>query len=121
MKIIKKYGKSISFFLIALLILNLIVSLLNLGGLMFTKTSDIILMIGMIIIYAVIGFSFGKTALKNGYMEGLKIGVCLLAFLILINLIFYQTVFSFERFLYYVVLILTSILGSMVGINRQKK
>lgn len=86
---------------------------------MYTKGSDIVTMIGMILLFAIIGLQYGKKATSKGYLEGLKIGASLIFILIVINLLFYRTGFSLERFVYYIVLILSSTCGSMIGINKK--
>ena len=119
MKTLKQYGKAIGIFLIAILILAFLISLFNITNIFYTKGSDVMTMIGMILIFGFMGFQFGKKATHRGYLVGLKIGGSLILILILINLLFYQTGFSLERFIYYVVLILTSTFGSMIGINKK--
>jgi len=119
LKTLKTYGKTILFFLGVILVLSFIISLLNLGNILYSKATDTIILIGMILTLFIIGFEYGKKATKKGYMEGLKIGGCLIFLLIIINLLFYKTGFSIERFIYYVVLILSSTLGSMIGINKK--
>ena len=120
MKTLKKYGKTLGIFLICILVLSLIVSLFNIANILYTKGSDIMIMIGMVLIFGFIGLQFGRVATEKGYLEGLKIGGSLILVLIVINLLFYRTSFSLERFIYYVVLILSSTLGSMIGINKKK-
>jgi len=119
LKTLKIYGKTITKFLAALFTLALILALFNSLNLLYSKATDIIIMIGMVLTLFIIGFSYGKKAEKKGYLEGLKIGGCLIFLMIIINLIFYQTGFSFERIIYYSVLILSSTLGSMMGINKK--
>ena len=119
MKTLKKYGKTLGIFLGIILILCAIFACFNLGNILYTKSTDVIIMIGMILVFAFIGFTFGKKAPSKGYLEGLKIGASLIFLLIVINLLFYQTGFSISRLIYYIVLILSSTLGSMVGINRK--
>ena len=120
MKTLKKYGKTIGIFSLCIIVLSLIVSLFNITNILYTKGSDIMIMIGMMLIFGFIGLQFGRATTKKGYLEGLKIGGSLIIILIVINLLFYRTGFSLERFIYYVVLILSSTLGSMIGINRKK-
>lgn len=119
MKTLKKYGKTLGIFLGIILILCAILACFNLGNILYTKSTDVIIMIGMILVFAFIGFTFGKKVPSKGYLEGLKIGASLIFLLIVINLLFYQTGFSISRLIYYIVLILSSTLGSMVGINRK--
>lgn len=119
MKALKKYGKTLGIFLGIILVLCAILACFNLGNILYTKSTDVIIMIGMIMIFVFIGFTFGKKAPSKGYLEGLKIGASLIFLLIIINLLFYQTGFSISRLIYYIVLILSSTLGSMVGINKK--
>ena len=119
MKTLKQYGKTIAVFGGFLILLAMLLSLFQTFNILYSKSTDILIMIGMILSLFIIGFSYGKKAEKKGFLEGLKIGVCLIILLIFINLIFYQTGFSLERFLYYTVLILSSTFGSMIGINKK--
>ncbi len=119
MKTLKKYGKTLGLSFLFLFFLAICIALLNTFQILFTKGSDIVLFIAMILTLFVIGFNFGKKAEKKGYLEGLKIGIVFIFFLLLINFLFYRTGFSLERLIYYLVLILSSVLGSMVGINKK--
>ncbi len=119
MKTLKKYGKTILIFLGILCFFSIILSLFNLFSILYTKGTNLFIFIVMILTLFFIGFTWGKKALKKGYLEGLKIGLCLIFLLIVINLLFYRTGFSIERIIYYCVLILSSVLGSMIGINKK--
>ena len=120
MKTFKKYGKALGFFTIFLFVFAAILTCFNLGNLLYQKSTDTFMMIGMSIVFMVIGFNYGKKAPSKGYLEGLKIGSLLIFFLLIINLLFFQTGFALSRIIYYIVLILASILGSMVGINKKQ-
>jgi len=119
MKTLKMYGKTIGKFMGFLLIFAGILSLLNVCNFLYSKSTDLIIMIGMSLVLFFIGFNYGKKAEKKGFLEGLKIGGSIIFLLLVINLIFYQTGFSIERLIYYIVLILSSTLGSMIGINKK--
>ncbi len=119
MKNLQKYGKTILIFLGILLVFSLLLTLFNMTHVLFTKGTDTLIFIGMILILFLIGFSWGRHAEKKGYLEGLKIGCSIILLLIFINLIFWRTGFSIERMIYYIVLILSSTLGSMLGINKK--
>ena len=85
------------------------------------NTTSILFIILMIIIFLIIGYKYGKMADKKGYIEGLKIGFSLILVLLFINLVFYNSDFSLERIIYYLILILSSIFGSVIGINKKEK
>lgn len=114
-----KYVKALITFMGSILLFSLVLGILNYFHILYSKGSEILIMIFMGIFFFIIGFTFGKKALKKGYLEGLKIGLSLIFLLIIINLLFFQTRFSFERFLYYFILILSSTLGSMFGIQKK--
>ncbi len=118
---LEKYGKTIGIFLGILLLFSFLLAVLNYFQIFYTKGMDLWIFLGMILVLFFIGFYWGKKAEKKGYLEGIKIGTCLIFLLIVINLLFYRTGFSFERLLYYLVLILSSTFGSMVGINGKQK
>ena len=84
------------------------------------NTTNILFMIFMTILFLIIGFKYGKTANKRGYIEGLKIGLSLILILVFINVLFCHSNFSIERLIYYLILILSSIAGSMIGINKKE-
>ncbi len=121
MKILKRYSKTIGIFTIIIILISFGFALLNLGGLMNFSTTNILFMILMVMIFLIIGYKYGKKADKKGYIEGLKIGICLILVLLFINLIFYNSNISLERVIYYFILILSSIMGSMIGINKKER
>lgn len=119
MKYIKKYGKLLLIFTGFITILSLFLTIFNSFDIFYSKTSETIIFIMMIIFFAIIGFLYGKKVPSKGYLEGLKIGLILILFLIIINLLFFQNHFSLERIIYYLVLILSSMFASMIGINKK--
>lgn len=62
MKTFKKYGKTIGFFTIFLFVFAAILTCFNLGNLLYQKSTDTFMMIGMSIVFMVIGFNYGKKA-----------------------------------------------------------
>jgi len=121
MKLLVKYAKTIGVFVGGILILSLIFSILGYFNLLGSGLKSIMAIIIMILFFLFIGYKYGQNTEQKGYLEGIKIGFLLIITLVLINLLFYQTGFSFERFIYYIVLILSSVFGSMLGINKKKK
>lgn len=75
----------------------------------------------VIIINIFIGsYIVGKKADKLGYLEGLKYGGLLLGVFLLIALFFFRGFFQLRFILYDIILLMTSVFGSMIGINRKK-
>lgn len=62
------------------------------------------------------GIIAGKKTSKKGYLEGLKLGGITAAILFLLNIIFTRHI-DLYVVLYYIVIVTSSLIGSMVGIN----
>ena len=110
------YLKVLAIPLIVFLILPLILSLFNLFGIIINK---VVLIILSSLIMFVSGFIIGKKSLKKGFISGLILGLSFALFLIIICL-FINSKWSFGRIIYYVILIMSSMLGSILGINKKK-
>lgn len=65
------------------------------------------------------GWIIGKSALKNGWIEGLKLGIIIIILILIGNLIFKQPI-VLKDWIFYFVLVTSSMLGSMLGINMKK-
>ena len=120
MKNIIKYLKLSGIFLGIILFISFLFGLLNLVGVS-TKITGILNVVVMMIIFLVFGIIEGVNAPKKGFVAGFKIGLIFIIMSVLVNLIFFGNIFKLSGLIYYLILILISILGSMIGINRKKK
>lgn len=116
---LKSYFKVILIGLLFMIVFAFLLSILEYFNLFYGKVSEVFMFIYMAILFFIIGFLVGKKATHKGYLEGIKISLSLIFILIVINVLFYQAGFSLERTIYYFILILSSTLGSMIGINKQ--
>lgn len=117
---LKSYFKVILIGLLFMIGFALLLSILQYFNLFYGKASEVFMFIYMAILFFIIGFLVGKKATHKGYLEGIKISLSLIFILIVINVLFYQTGFSLERTIYYFILILSSTMGSMIGINKKR-
>lgn len=117
---LKSYFKVILIGLLFMIVFAFLLSIFQYFNLFYGKVSEVFMFIYMAILFFIIGFLVGKKATHKGYLEGIKISLSLIFILIVINVLFYQTGFSLERTIYYFILILSSTLGSMIGINKQR-
>ena len=67
------------------------------------------------------GFYLGKAATKKGWLEGIKLGSAMVLLLILFNYLALRHAFKIDYILYIIILVVSSILGSMLGINFKKE
>ena len=112
--------KYLGYYVISLILLIFICSLLNLIGVN-SSITNLLIFIFNISLFFVFGIKSGKRANNKGYLAGLKIGGLFLLLLIIINLFTNRVIFSISTLIYYIVLILASVLGGMLGINKKEQ
>ena len=67
------------------------------------------------------GIYIGIKSLNKGYLEGLKIGSFIVLFMFVLSFLFTDRPFSLYLILLYILIIVFSIIGSIIGINKKKK
>lgn len=115
---LKNLINSLAFFFIILLTSTLLLTLLNYFNILSPKIISILKLVIPLTAIFVSSYKLGKQSEKKGYIEGLKIGIIIITLFLIIILSLNQ--FSMKSLLYYLILLLTSILSSMIGINRKK-
>lgn len=115
----KKFIKPLLYSFGILLVLTFIITLLNYIGIISGLPLKIIKIIIPIISYFIPGFMIGKNSDKKGWLSGIEIGLIITSILLIINVLF-KTETSIMLILFYIGLIIISILGSMLGINKKK-
>jgi len=113
---ILSYLKVLIIPIVSFLLIPLILSLFNLFGIGINK---IILIIISAFVMFISGFIIGKKQSKKGFISGLILGGIFILFLIIMGL-FFKLEWNFGRFIYYIILIMSSMLGSIIGINKKK-
>lgn len=121
MKYLKNLGISFLYILGTILALTFITTLLSYFNILSDKVTSIIKIIIPIISMLIGSFYIGKNSLKKGFLEGLKLGSIFSIFLIIFNYLGLNNSFKVKHLLFYIILIISSILGSMIGINKKKQ
>jgi len=121
MKYLKNLGLSFLYIIGAILVLTFITTIFSYFNILNDKVTSIIKIIIPIIAMLIGGFYIGKRSLKKGFLEGLKLGGIFSLVLIIFNYLALNNSFKFKYMLFYIILIISSILGSMIGINRKKQ
>ncbi len=119
MNYLKKLGMCLIYTIITLLIGILLITILNYFSLFSIKLVNIFKILILILSILIGSFKLGITSNKKGYLEGIKYGMILSFVLLILNLIFYHS-FEMKNFLLYLIIIICSCLGSMIGIARHK-
>lgn len=117
---LKKLGKSSLISIIILLISLFIVTLLNYFNILSSSTLNVFTYIIPFIAFFTGSLILGKKSNSKGFLEGIKFASIFIILFILINLIL-KLKFSTGTFIFYIIVLSSSIIGSIIGINRQKK
>lgn len=120
MNYLKKVGISFIYILSFIIGLTFIFTLLNYIGLLNSTTINIIKVIIPIISMFIGGFIIGKRSSKKGWLEGLKLSIIFLIILSLFNYLGLKTSISLKIFIYYLVLTISTIFGSIIGVNKNE-
>ena len=120
MRQIKKIGKSFIYITISILVLTLISTILNYFNIVNNKILNIINFMIPLFSLALGGYIIGKNSTKNGWLEGIKIGIIFIIIIFLLNIIFIHNI-NLKDSIFYILVLISSILGSMLGINNNQK
>lgn len=120
MNTILNYLKYFGLFILFILGIAIVTSLINLTGLNSTFINKLSVILTAISFFF-ISMKASRNSTEKGYILGVKLGLGFVVFLILINLIFFRSKISLDRFIYYTILIASSILGGSFGKNLKKK
>lgn len=115
-----KYLKTIAFMFSIILILNLITTVLYYFNITSESVNNILEIISFIITFILTGIYIGKNSTKKGWLEGGKISLITILIFLVITLIFKHN-FNMWQVLYYLIMSITVVLGSMIGINFRKE
>ena len=114
----KKYIKSYLSVVIQVLIITLILSLFSYLDFISNKVYGYLELISVLLILYFNGKILGNRKDTYSFLEGVKLGIFVLLILILINLLFVHT-FNSRLLIYYIMIILIPILGSMKKVKKR--
>ena len=115
-----KYLKFVGVFIIIELMITFIISLLNLVGVNSGITSIILLILNISIFFS-LSFINGKTSKQKGFLSGFIISILFISIMYLINGLLFSFTLKISTIIYYIILIIISILGGSIGINKKKE
>ena len=116
---IKKYFISILYTILSIVTLFLIITTLYYFNIFSPTTYNILKIIILLLSFSINSFSLGKKALRQGYLEGIKLSLPLIIIFLLIAII--SKLFTIKVLLLYFIIIITSSFGSMLGISTKKE
>ncbi len=120
MKNIFIYLKYLGLFFLFIIGISLFTSIINLTNINSTLISKIGIILTAISFF-IISTLASNNSHEKGFILGAKLGITFIISLILINLILFRTKFTIDRFIYYTILLFSSILGGSFGKNFKLK
>lgn len=114
-----KYLKYFSILLLSIIIPIFILTIFNYFEVFNNNVIDVLKLIVTLVSILVNSFYLGKNSKSKGYIEGLKFGLMFIIFITLSNLILINE-FSLRIIIYYILIVVTSMVGSTIGINKKK-
>ena len=112
------YIKTYILFFIILLIYIILISLVSYFELLNYKTVSIINYVVIITLFFLLGYKISYLERNKGYLNGFIISVGLIILFVLISLI--TSKITFSSLVYYLSLILSSITGGIIGVQKNK-
>lgn len=117
---LKKEFKVLLIFLVELIIIVSLLTLLYYFNITSLKTHNSLKIISLLTIIFINTYQLGFNGTNKGYLIGLKFSLYIILLFIPISLLINKT-FKLKYLVYYLIISLTSILGSMIGISKKKK
>lgn len=121
MKQIKNYSISTGITLGTILILSFIINIFNYYDLIPKNIYKTILILVTALSILIGSYLLGKKTEKKGYIEGLKYSVLIIALFYIIAFLAFDKTITISSLLYYLIIVTTSCIGAMIGINKKDK
>ena len=114
---VKNYLKCYGYLIGLMVIMTIMLSIISY---FFNITANGIKIVIPILSLLIASIILGKNVKEKAYIEGIKFAVIYILFITILKLIM-KTEFNYKVIIIYILMIFTSIIGSMIGINIKKK
>lgn len=118
MKNIKKFSLSILSIIITIIFVSLFLTILYYFDYISTDTYKFFKIGALVITLIVNSIILGRNSIKNGYLDGIKLGILLILFCTFVTIV--QKKITIHLILYNIIILISTTLGSMIGINTKK-
>lgn len=119
MENIKKYLISLGITLGLIIIFSLFLNVFNYFELINGNFYKMILILTSALSVAVGSFILGEKTDNKGYLEGIKFGLITIILFFVISFLAFDQKITTLSFIYYLILVITSSVGAMFGINKK--
>lgn len=118
MEIIKTYSLRFIFTILSIIICLLLITTLYHFDIISSNIYQLLKLIILLGNILISGIILGKKANSKGYLEGIKLGIFIIILFTITTLIFGQEL-KLRLLLYDSIILITAILGGMIGINKK--
>lgn len=115
---LKNIAFSTLYMIITILVMTFIITIFNYFGLFSKNIVSIFKIIIPMLALFIGGFSIGKKSNKKGWLEGLLLSIVFIIILLIFNFLAFNNTIEFKNLLYYFIMMVSCIFGSMLGINK---
>ena len=119
MNYLKKFGLSLVYIIGITLVSTFLITLLNYFNIISGTTLTISKILILVISLFIGGVVTGRRSSKKGWLEGLKLALIFLVIIILFNYLGLGNTPKIKNILYYSIIIISCIFGSIIGINKR--
>ncbi len=119
---LKKYKTFLKYFKIIpfILILSLILTIVNLIIPLSTTINSLISLIAILLYSFIIGIKTGFKAPEKSLLASFKTGLINILILYIVSIIFLSFTISIKRIVYYLLIIISTLLCSIIGISKKR-
>lgn len=114
-----KYLKSFGLILFSIFLFSILIATLNYFNILGSKSIEIFKIISIIISMLIGSIYLGKNSNQKGFLEGIKMGIIMIIFLFIFNFLAFDQSFDISNIFFYIIILMSSILGSILGINKK--
>lgn len=120
MEFFKKSLKSLLYIFSIIIVSTFLVTTLNYFNIIGPKLLTIFKILIILSSMFTGGIIIGKNSKQKGWLEGIKLGLIVTVILVLFKYLGLNQKFLITNIIYYIILIISCTLGSMIGINKKK-
>ena len=117
---LKKLTKSLGISLAFLLLITLLITIFNYIGVIGLKIVTSFSYITPFISIFIGSILLGKTSNNKGWLEGIKYGLICIVIFFIFNYLAFDSGVNISNIFLYIITLIASVLGGMVGINLKK-
>ena len=116
-----KYLKALLLFFVPLIVLFVISNTLNYFDILSNGSIKYINLIIVVLSSVIASIYVGKRSEEKGYLEGIKMSLIIIAIIFSFSFLAYDKSFSIMKGIFYLIISVSCITGSVIGINNSKK